>query len=89
MNFQKYISTPEFNQLHPIKQQIIKELANNSNHMSPETMLPQLMTINNELKKRNLSFTKQETTLLINMMKSDMSPEEQKKIDILLGLFHF
>ncbi|MGN0439071.1 MAG: hypothetical protein ACI4F4_11145 [Lachnospiraceae bacterium] len=87
MNFQSFISTPEFNQLHPVKQQIIKELANNRNMSSPEAMLPQLMSINKELKKRNLSFTKQETTLLINLMKSDMSPAEQKKVDVLLGLF--
>lgn len=89
MNFQQFISTPEFNRLHPIKQQIIKELANNGNYSSPEAMLPQLMSINKELKKRNLSFTKQETTLLINLMKEGMTPEEQKKVDLLLGLFHF
>lgn len=87
MNFQNFLSTQEFQQLHPVKQQIIKELANNRNMSSPEAMLPQLMNINRELKKRNLSFTKQETALLIELMKADMSVEEQKKVDLLLGLF--
>lgn len=89
MNFQNFISTPEFHQLHPIKQKIIMELANDNSYTAPEVILPRLMTINKELSKRNLSFTKQETALLISIMKEDMSPEEQKKVDLLLGLFHF
>lgn len=88
MNFQNFTNTREFNQLHPIKQKIIRELASSGNTSSPEAILPQLMTINRELKKRNLSFTKEETAILIQVMKSDMSPEEQKKVDVLLGLFH-
>ena len=88
MDFQNFTNTNEFKQLHPIKQKIIQELANNGSSSSPETMLPQLMSINRELKKRNLSFTKEETAILIQVMKSDMSPSEQKKVDVLLGLFH-
>lgn len=87
MNFQTFSQTNEFRQLHPVKQQIIRELANTGSISSPEFMLPQLMNINRELKKRNLSFTKEESTILIQLMKSDMSPEEQKKVDVLLGLF--
>ena len=87
MNFQHFSQTKEFQQLHPVKKQIIQQLANRGSISSPEFMLPQLMNINRELKKRNLSFTKEETALLINLMKSDMTPEEQKKVDVLLGLF--
>ena len=87
MNFQNFINTPEFKNLHPIKQKIIVELSNSGMTSSPEAMLPQLMTMNRELRKGNLSFSKEETTLLIKVMKSDMSPEEQKKVDVLLGLF--
>lgn len=87
MNFQNFTNTTEFHQLHPVKQKIIHELANSGNASSPEAMLPQLMAINRELKKRNLSFSKEETALLIKVMKSDMTPDEQKKVDLLLGLF--
>lgn len=88
MNEQDLFSTPEFNRLHPVKQQIIKEVAKNNQHTSPETMLPKILSINKELTKRNLNFTKEETTLLINIMKENMSPAERQKVDMLMGLFY-
>lgn len=87
MNFQELSSTKEFANLHPVKQKIIKELVSSNQNMSPEMMLPKIMTINKELSKRNLSFTKEELNLLIKIMKDDMSPAEQQKIDMLINLF--
>lgn len=46
------------------------------------------MTINKELSKRSLSFTKEELNLLIKIMKDDMSPAEQQKVDMLMNLFN-
>lgn len=88
MNNQEFFSTSEFRNLHPIKQEIIKEFLNNHKFSSPDAILPKIIMINKELSKRNLSFTKEETTLLINIMKTNMSPEEQKRVDSLLGLFY-
>lgn len=88
MNYQDFSSTPEFMNLHPVKQQILKELMQSNPNFSPESMLPKLMTISNELKKRNLGFTKEESNLLIKIMKSNMSPAEQQKVDMLLGFFN-
>ena len=87
MNYQEITSTPEFKKLHPVKQQIILELINNTPQSSPEAMLPKLMSVNKELSKRNLNFTKEETTLLINIMKENMTPAEQQKIDMLVNMF--
>lgn len=87
MNYETLLTTPEFQQLNPLKQQIIKELAGNSQNASIESMLPKIMSINKELSKRNLNFTKSETTLLIGVLKEGMSPAEQKKIDMLMGFF--
>lgn len=88
MDFQTLSNTKEFQNLHPLKQQIIKEIANNSTKTSPELMLTKMMSINQELKKRNLSFSKAESKLLIQIMKSDMSADDQKKIDLLMGLLN-
>lgn len=88
MNFQELSSTKEFTNLHPVKQKIIKELVTSGQKMSPETMLPKVMTINKELSKRNLSFTKDELGLLIRIMKDDMPPAEQQKVDMLMNLFN-
>lgn len=88
MNFQEFTSTPEFNRLHPIKKQLIKELVQNNPNSSPEAVLPQILSINRELAKRNLSFTKNETRLLVNILKQNMSPDERQKVDMLMGIFN-
>lgn len=87
MDFQEFTSTPEFNRLHPVKKQLIKELVMNNQNSSPEAVLPQILSINRELSKRNLSFTKNETTLLVNILKQNMSPDERQKVDMLMGFF--
>ena len=88
MNQKDFFSTPEFQKLHPVKKQIIQELVSNQETMSPETMLSKVMTINKELSKRNLNFSKEESSLLIQILKQSMSPSDQQKADLLMGLFH-
>ena len=88
MNQKDFFSTPEFQKLHPVKKQIIQELASDRESMSPETMLSKVMTINKELSKRNLNFSKEESSLLIQILKQSLSPSDQQKVDLLMGLFH-
>lgn len=88
MNQKDFFSTPQFQKLHPVKKQIIQELVSNQETMSPETMLSKVMTINKELSKRNLNFSKEESSLLIQILKQSMSPSDQQKVDLLMGLFH-
>lgn len=88
MTYQELSSTPEFQNLHPVKQQILKEMIQNGRLTTPEALLPKFMSINQELAKRNLSFTKEETTLLIQMIKDTMSPQDQQRVDMLLNLFY-
>lgn len=88
MTYQELSSTPEFQRLHPVKQQIIKEILQNGRFSSPEALLPKFMSINQELSKRNLNFSKDESSLLINVIKETMSSEDQKRIDMLMGMFY-
>ena len=85
---QNLFSSPEFQKLHPVKKQISQELASANQNLSPEMMLTKVMTINKELSKRNLSFTKEESTLLIRILKQNMSPSDQQKVDLLMGLLN-
>ena len=64
MEFNEFASTKEFQNLHPLKQHIIKELVQSSQKAPLEMMLPKVMSINKELGKRNLGFTKEESRLL-------------------------
>lgn len=88
MNAQTFLSSEEFQKLHPVKQAVIKELLKNGQFASPEALLPKFMSLNQELGKRNLNFTKEETTLLIDLLKESMSPQDRQKVDLLLGMFY-
>ncbi len=85
---QDLFSSPEFQKLHPVKKQIIQELASTNQNMSPEMMLAKVMAINKELSKRSLNFTKEESALLIRIMKQNMSAADRQKVDLLMGLLN-
>ncbi len=87
MTYEELLTTKEFQKLHPIKQQIIKEVAQMSKTSSIETMLPKIMSVNKELSRRNMNFTKSETSLLIRIMTEGMSPAEKQKVDMLMSFF--
>ena len=82
----KLNDNPKFLALSPLKQKIILEIQQQSISKSIEQMLPQLMMINKELNRRNMSFTKQETELLISAMEETMTPEERKKFEMIKAM---
>lgn len=77
---------PRLNKLSPIKQRIIKEIAGSSTSKSMEEMLPEIMQINQELSKRNIAFTKEETDLIIDILMEQVSPAERKKFAIIRSM---
>jgi hypothetical protein len=86
MDFSDFTSTKEFQNLHPLKQQLIIELVQSSKNTPLEKMLPKIMSINQGLNKRNMSFTKEESQLLINILKENMTPDQRQKVDMLMNL---
>lgn len=52
---------PKLRNIHPTKLRIINEIKEQSKYQSAEELLPQILQINQELKRRNLSFTKEES----------------------------
>ena len=80
MNLQ---NDPRLKNMHPLKREILFRLFHTATAMSPEQILPQLMEINNELKKRDLSFSKAESEIVIDILSEGMSPQEKQKINML------
>ena len=86
MQQQELFSTPEFQRLHPLKQQIIKEVAKSSQNTSIEAMVPKILSINKELSRRNLNFTKAESNLMIRILTQDMSPADRQKVEMFMQM---
>ena len=76
----QFENDPRLKNLMPLKRQIILELANGSHNATREQMLPQIMQLNRELQKRNLSFSKEESNLIMDIMMEQASPAERRKI---------
>lgn len=75
-NFQ---SNPKLKNLDPLKLKLVIQIMEGSKGKSAEEMLPQILKINSELKKRNMEFTKNESHLLIDVLMENMTPSEKKK----------
>ena len=78
---------PKLKNMHPTKLKIINEIREQSRYHSAEEMLPQIMQINQELKRRDLSFTKEESALLLEAMEESMTPAERKKFQMIKSFF--
>lgn len=74
---------PALKNMHPVKLRLLQEISQKSRGRSIEDMLPQIMMVNKELKRRNLEFTKEETNLLTEILMQDMSPADKKRFMML------
>ena len=76
----QFENDPRLKNIMPLKPKINLELDNASHKANMEHMHPQIMQINRELQKRNLSFSKEESNLIMDIMMEQASPAERQKI---------
>ncbi|MBE5954597.1 MAG: hypothetical protein E7257_10685 [Lachnospiraceae bacterium] len=76
---------PRLSNISPLKLKIIKEIASKSKGKSIEEMLPQIMQVNKELQARNISFSKEETALLMDIIEETLPPKDKAKFNMLKG----
>ncbi len=69
--------------LDPVKLRIIEEIRTKSQGKTLDEMLPQIMKINNEMKRRNISFTKEETKLLVDELEKNVKSQEIDKFNMI------
>ena len=82
MNLQ---NDPRLKNMH-LKREILLRLSNSQSTMTPEQMLPQLMEINKELQKRDLSFSRSESEIVLDVLSEGMSPQEKQKINMIKSM---
>lgn len=82
-----FMNNPLFQTIPPEKQAFLKSFAAQPTAASsPNALASQLTAAAMEAKQQGLTFSDMETTLLINMIKQNMSPEEQKKAERIIAL---
>ena len=72
--------------LDPRKAAHNKNFANIAKGKGSDEMLPLLLAVSNKAKKEGISFTQDETNAIINILRDDMSPEQQGKLDLFMQM---
>lgn len=74
---------PRLAGMDPVKLQYIEKIAAQIPSQSKSDLLSTLLSLQADARKNNISFTDQETALLISIITSGMPPDEKKKIEML------
>ena len=83
MKNEKWRSDPRLAGMDPAKLQYIEKIAAQVSSQSKSELLPTLLSLQADARKNNISFTDQETALLISIITSGMPPDEKKKVEML------
>lgn len=72
----------------PVKLKIIMEIREKSKNKSVEELLPEIMKINQELNRRNMNFSKNETEMLMEVIEESLSPADRQRFNMIKGFLN-
>jgi len=81
-----FSNNPKMKNVDPRKLAILMELIKEAQGKSIDKLIPLLISANKKLQSQNLSFTKDETEILIEMLTKNMSPKEKARFEMLRKL---
>lgn len=67
----------------PRKLAILLELVKETEGKPMDQLLPVLLTANKRLKDQNMTFTKEESEMLIELVSKNLSPKERMQLDMI------
>lgn len=70
----------------PAKLRIILDLMENSKGKGPDALIPMLLQANQKMQQQGIQFTPEESRLMLDLLKQDMSPAEVKKVEMMQAL---
>lgn len=79
-------NTPAFQNLSSEKLQFLMEFQNMAKPSSMHNAAPFFMQILRQAQSKGIRFSEEESSLLIDILKQNMTPQEQKKADMILNM---
>lgn len=79
-------NNPKMNNVDPRKLVILMELMKEAEGKSIDKMLPMIMEANKKLQAQNLSFTKDESDIMIDALTKNMSPRDKAQFEMIRKL---
>ncbi len=88
MNPADLLNNPQLKDISPEKLQLLMELTknNSSSSKNPQDIAASLKEASETVKKEGINFSSNERDMIIEVLKQSMPPQEQKKVDLLMGM---
>jgi hypothetical protein len=81
-----WTNNPKLNNVDPRKLTILLELVKEAEGKPMDKLLPLLMNTNKRLQQQNMTFTKDESDLMIEIITKNMSPKEKQQFEMIKKL---
>lgn len=78
-----WLNHPAIKNIEPAKLALLVSFAESAKGKTPEKIVPILMQANTQMKAQNLTFTKEEQDLLLEVLTEDMSDEDKQKVKMI------
>lgn len=76
-----WLNHPALSKMEPAKKEIMRQLIQASRGKSMPQMIPLLQAATAKMKQQNLSFSKEENALIMELISQSMSPAEKKQFE--------
>lgn len=86
MSEYSWINHPAVKNIDPAKLALLVSVSESAKGKKPEQVVPLLIQANSTMKSQNLSFSKDEQDLLIDVLTEGMSDEDMKKVDMIKSI---
>lgn len=87
MNPADLLNNPQLQNISPEKLALLMNLAqNNSPKETPQAMAESLKNASETAQKQGINFSSNEREMIVEVLKQNMSPQEQKKVDLLMQM---
>ena len=82
----EWMNHPAMENLDPLKLELIKAAAAQTKGKTGNSMAPVMMALVTSARKNGISFSQEEMTLILNVLKDGKSKEEQDQIDSMVSM---
>lgn len=87
MNPADLLNNPQLQNISPEKLALLMNLAQtNSPKETPQEMAESLKNASETAQKQGINFSSNEREMIVEVLKQNMSPQEQKKVDLLMQM---
>lgn len=87
MNPADLLNNPQLQNISPEKLALLMNLAqSNSPKETPQEMAESLKNASETAQKQGINFSSNEREMIVEVLKQNMSPQEQKKVDLLMQM---